>query len=193
MNRTKTFIVLIALTQTFSVINLFAESSEISSELRFFRNEIFARHGRTFNSNDLKNYFQSKTWYQENPYYNDSLLTQRELLAIETISELEKEVENISSREKKIINEVLQVIKKFFNSEIDTAFFTLGNFDGNRDADTIKTEIKENGNTIIIRYSFLRDGRPIWTHTFQNPYLWINDSNIFEYGNNPFIIGYTAI
>ncbi|WP_022762597.1 YARHG domain-containing protein [Butyrivibrio sp. AD3002] len=38
-------------------------SSLTNEELRIARNEIYARHGRMFNSDDLQNYFNSKSWY----------------------------------------------------------------------------------------------------------------------------------
>ena len=38
-------------------------------ELRIMRNEIFARYGYIFKSQDLINHFSSKRWYQ--PLYND--------------------------------------------------------------------------------------------------------------------------
>ena len=33
------------------------------SQLRLARNEIYARHGRKFNTADLKEYFEGKSWY----------------------------------------------------------------------------------------------------------------------------------
>lgn len=39
-------------------------------ELRIARNEIYARHGYIFKSNDLREYFSSKSWYQ--PMYSDA-------------------------------------------------------------------------------------------------------------------------
>jgi len=38
-------------------------------ELRILRNEIYARHGYIFKSQDLRNYFSAKDWYR--PQYND--------------------------------------------------------------------------------------------------------------------------
>lgn len=73
-------------------------------ELRLARNEIYARHGRIFSSDDLKQYFESKSWYQ--PLYDkdmfeaqggDSLLNPEEIAnrdLIQTI-ENEKNAENI--------------------------------------------------------------------------------------------------
>jgi len=38
-------------------------------ELRLIRNEIFAHHGHSFKSDDLKKYFNKKIWYKEIPEY----------------------------------------------------------------------------------------------------------------------------
>lgn len=43
------------------------------SDLRLARNEIYARYGHVFNSKDLKNYFNSQSWYYPNPSYNGKL------------------------------------------------------------------------------------------------------------------------
>ncbi len=45
------------------------------AELRVMRNEVYARHGRVFQSPDLHDYFTTKPWYSQNPSYTDSLLT----------------------------------------------------------------------------------------------------------------------
>lgn len=66
-----------------------------ADELRLARNEIYARHGRMFNSEDLKNYFQSKSWYT--PQYEgsefdakgDSILNEYEIANRNLIVELE--------------------------------------------------------------------------------------------------------
>lgn len=45
--------------------------SGLSAEtLRLARNEIYARHGRTFKDNSLNEYFAQKSWYKVNPSYN---------------------------------------------------------------------------------------------------------------------------
>ena len=43
-----------------------------AQQLTYARNEIYARHGRPFQSVELQEYFKSKPWYQENPGYQDS-------------------------------------------------------------------------------------------------------------------------
>ncbi len=46
------------------------------AELRVMRNEIYARHGRVFQSPDLNAYFTAKPWYKQNTNYDDSLLSE---------------------------------------------------------------------------------------------------------------------
>lgn len=63
-----------------------------SSQLRLARNEIYARHGRTFNDDGLQNYFNSQAWYT--PIYSpdefkDSWLSSVEADNIEFIKSYE--------------------------------------------------------------------------------------------------------
>lgn len=48
------------------------------TELSLMRNEIYARHGRMFVRKDLQGYFDRQSWYQRNPGFNDSDLTDLE-------------------------------------------------------------------------------------------------------------------
>lgn len=53
-----------------------SELSGISSKTaQMAINEIYARHGRHFNNAEVRAYFESKSWYSENPYYSDSMLS----------------------------------------------------------------------------------------------------------------------
>ncbi|CAM2949602.1 YARHG domain-containing protein [Legionella worsleiensis] len=52
------------------------ELSEMTpSQLRLLRNTVFAQYGRSFNSPDLQHYFNKQWWYEPNPGYSDSMLT----------------------------------------------------------------------------------------------------------------------
>ena len=44
-----------------------------AQELAYARNEIYARHGCVFNSEELNNYFKSKSWYVIDELYDGSL------------------------------------------------------------------------------------------------------------------------
>jgi hypothetical protein len=47
-------------------------------ELTLMRNEIYARHGRSFKDSELRAYFKSRAWYREDPGFSDARLTERE-------------------------------------------------------------------------------------------------------------------
>ena len=59
-------------------------------ELRLARNEIFARHGYVFKSDELESYFAEKTWYYPDPYYDGSLnnIEEYNVKLIEDLEEL---------------------------------------------------------------------------------------------------------
>lgn len=59
------------------------------AELRVMRNEVYAHHGRVFESADLHDYFALKPWYQQNANYSDSLLTDVDRENIRVIQEYE--------------------------------------------------------------------------------------------------------
>lgn len=58
------------------VINETEIQGRSKAELRVMRNEVYARHGRTFQAPDLNAYFTAKPWYSQNPNYDDSLLSE---------------------------------------------------------------------------------------------------------------------
>ncbi len=59
------------------------------AELRVMRNEIYARHGRTFEAPDLQKYFSGRPWYRQNPSYSDSLLTETDKANVKAIQDFE--------------------------------------------------------------------------------------------------------
>ena len=59
------------------------------AELRVMRNEVYAHHGRVFESADLHDYFALKPWYQQNANYSDSLLSDVDRENIRVIQEYE--------------------------------------------------------------------------------------------------------
>lgn len=65
-------------------------------ELRIARNEIYARHGREFDSQDLKNHFQSKEWYDPTvpaDEFDENVLNEYEKANIDTILQAEAAID----------------------------------------------------------------------------------------------------
>ena len=61
-------------------------------QLYLMRNEIYARHGRPFKTNELDSYFQAQSWYQRDLSYGDSRLTETDEANIKTIKAREDEL-----------------------------------------------------------------------------------------------------
>ena len=63
-------------------------------DLALARNEIYARHGRKFQSEVYQQYFESKSWYKENPAYNyedeNANLNEIEIKNVQFIIDAEK-------------------------------------------------------------------------------------------------------
>lgn len=71
--------------------------SEIDSlsleQLRLARNEIYARHGYIFKSEDLKAYFSQKAWYHANASYDGTTLSEVEKYNVEWIQTRERSLQ----------------------------------------------------------------------------------------------------
>ncbi|MCL4366847.1 YARHG domain-containing protein [Patescibacteria group bacterium] len=61
-------------------------------QLKVARNEIYARYGRAFVSQDLACYFAKQSWYKENPAYSDQSLSSLEIANVNFISSFEKKI-----------------------------------------------------------------------------------------------------
>ncbi len=70
------------------------EAQELSGmtkvELRIARNEIYARYGWRFESEELADYFERKAWYAAGENVDDTILSDVERANIELIAEVEK-------------------------------------------------------------------------------------------------------
>src|SRR4029078_2067789 len=68
-------------------------------ELRLLRNEVYARHGRSFQAPWLAQYFFSQPWYQPDENFKDEQVTGSEKTNVETIVAYEKKIhDNLSSK-----------------------------------------------------------------------------------------------
>ena len=72
------------------------EVSRLSKEdLRLARNEVYARYGRLFNSPDLQDYFNSKSWYHGQipaDQFDESVLNDYERQNLDAIRKAEERI-----------------------------------------------------------------------------------------------------
>ena len=74
---------------SFELLDSVFLSKYSKKELRLIRNEIFARYGYVFKSEDLKTYFNAKDWYVPKRENVDDMLTEREKKNIILLKEVE--------------------------------------------------------------------------------------------------------
>ena len=67
-------------------------------ELRLLRNEVYARHGRSFQAPWLSQYFYSQPWYQPDDNFKDEQLTGSDKTNVETIVAYENKIHDELSR-----------------------------------------------------------------------------------------------
>ena len=68
-------------------------------ELRLLRNEVYARHGRTFRAPWLQQHFDMEPWYVNNQDFKDEDLSGNDKLNVETIVRVEKRIhEELSTK-----------------------------------------------------------------------------------------------
>ena len=67
-------------------------------DARKLRNEIFARHGRTFKDKWLQGYFNSFSWYKADPNFKDTSLSPVEKKNVATILAYESTAESSMKR-----------------------------------------------------------------------------------------------
>ena len=65
------------------------------AHLRVYRNEVFARYGRTFKSTDLNQIFNQSSWYVIDKAYTDERLTDSDTSCVKLIQSLEKNAGNV--------------------------------------------------------------------------------------------------
>lgn len=74
------------------------DTSELESlspwELKVARNEIYARHGRSFVHEDMQCYFDSKSWYEKKDNFSETDLTSTDIKNISIILEYEKSIDS---------------------------------------------------------------------------------------------------
>ncbi len=65
-----------------------------ADERRVVRNEIYARHGRAFQTEDMKAHFEAQPWYTADPAYSDARLTANDKANATLIQSFEPDGQN---------------------------------------------------------------------------------------------------
>jgi hypothetical protein len=168
------------------------------NELRLVRNEIFARHGYIFKSEELTNHFSKMDWY--NPRFTNvnSRLTHIDSLNIQLILKKENELQanlpqnlysddkllealdkvirdSVDSFDKDFFQNTINIINQFAGKMADTTILQICQVDGLEGLDTLKTRISHIKDEIVVTSSFSKNGTIWWTYHYKDPYFIVSD------------------
>jgi hypothetical protein len=101
---------------------------------------------------------------------------------------------NSTKFEKKFITEVIGTFSKFQNKNLDTTILIIGLLDSDNLHDTIVSRVFVNRDTVYVQSEWRKNGNLLWQHIDKNPYMEINDNELFSFDKRSiwvtFTIGY---
>jgi hypothetical protein len=134
-------------------------SKNAKEELRILRNEMFARHGRKFDSKDMQEYFGKTSWYRINPDYHDSLLSPAEM---EFVNEVLKAENLIDTMPKGLMDDYEKEVSFRSQKSVDTIIISLRDYTGDGKNDTQYTRIYKDKQEIVASNTIVDNGDTIF-------------------------------
>lgn len=122
--------------------------------LELARNEIYAKHGRRFDSTELQSFFNSKSWYigtVEPSSFNESELNEYETANVDFLNKQEQERKNkSSSSSSKTSSAILYRVRKSWNDEASQkgAYYNLSKAKECADLNSGYSVFDENGRVV---------------------------------------------
>jgi hypothetical protein len=90
-------------------------------------------------------------------------------------------LKNAPESDTKFIHHLLKTINTFCNKDLDTTILTFCQLDNDNLTDTIVTRAYEDKNKIIANSSWTKNGKVQWENKISDPYLWINENELFDF------------
>jgi hypothetical protein len=136
----------------------------INDTLRIYRNRIFAKYGYNFNSEELKKYFNSQSWYKINPDYNDSLIIKKDSLSIQVISKYEQFLSKLTSDSVEILKKIFDFRDRLISQGFDTTIIVLDDITGDLRVDKFITRISFEKDEFKVENKLLNNSRTLWSN-----------------------------
>ncbi|MBN2320018.1 MAG: YARHG domain-containing protein [Acidobacteria bacterium] len=156
-----------------------AEENDLEKTLAYARNEIFARHGRTFTDPVYQKYFEQFDWYRINNNYSDDLLTEEDRRDIKIILRWERELPNLSDRERTYLREITQTMSKYRYLSEGFSIEKKEDITGDGKKDLLKTNVHVIDGKVLCDSEILTNNQIIWKERLVDPYLGLGKSPLF--------------
>jgi hypothetical protein len=111
--------------------------------------------------------------------YNNSIpsLEQKDTSLIKKYMNL---LDKSSGMDKDFINALISTMTHFQRRNLDTTILTYATFDTDNLIDTIQTRVYVAHDTVFVMSIWEKNGQILWFNKLKNPYVWINDNELFQ-------------
>jgi|GEM_PF-3497730 hypothetical protein len=157
-------------------------SGSAAKELRILRNEIYARHGRIFDSKDLRDFFGTCGWYHPTTKYRDDMLSRPETDMIRRIANCETYLQELDDKEKRRLDSV----RVFYKSSpcFDTTIVDFIDYTGDGRKEKCVTTVEKRRDTVLVHYCIIGRKDTLYTKTELASFAPDKDLPYFNVYNN---------
>ena len=138
-------------------------SDSALKELRILRNEIFARHGRMFESKDLKDHFGRCDWYHPTKKYSDNMLSKPETEMVRRIAACETYLQKLNDKDRPRLDSVKVFYKS--NQHFDTTIVDFIDYTGDGKKEKCITGISRKGDSVVVHHVIIEGQKTIYDKT----------------------------
>jgi hypothetical protein len=138
-------------------------SDSALKELRILRNEIYAKHGRIFESKDLRDYFGKCDWYHPTKKYSDNMLSKSETEMVRRIEACETYLRKMNDKDRRRLDSV----KVFYKSDqhFDTTIVDFIDYTGDGKKEKCITGISRKGDSVAVHHVIIDGKNTIYDKT----------------------------
>jgi hypothetical protein len=157
-------------------------SDSALKELRLLRNEIFARHGRIFDSHDLREQFGKTAWYKPSRTYSDAMLSKQEREVVGSIQVCETYLQKAGDKDRQHYDSVKALYR--FGPRFDTTIIDHIDYTGDGRKEACIARITRTGDSVLVRYLIANGNDTIYRKTCLASFAPDKDLPLFDVYNN---------
>jgi hypothetical protein len=142
-------------------VAFFSDSAQ--KNLRILRNEIYAKHGRIFDSKDLRDYFGKCGWYHPTKKYSDNMLSKAETETVRRITACEIYLQKLNDKDRSRLDSVRGFYKS--NQHFDTTIVDFIDYTGDGKKEKCITGISRKGDSVVVHHVIFDGKNTIYDKT----------------------------
>ncbi len=157
-------------------------SDSALKELRLLRNGIYARHGRIFESRDLREHFSKFGWYRPSSAYNDAMLSKTEIEGVGSVLACENFLQRMTGKDRQHYDSVRALYRS--KTRFDTTIIDHIDYTGDGKKETCVTRISRVGDSVLVRHVIVDKKDTMYSKTSLASFAPDKNFPLFDVYNN---------